>query len=136
MICSPHALELARLVGRAADDKLATAPVLVDVSARLGLAEAFVVASAPTARQVKAIAEEVMDVIAEELNLRPFHIEGRSEGRWVLLDYGELVVHVLLDEDREYYALESLWGDCPVSELALPRRSVALGGAGLQAVAG
>ncbi len=117
MTCTPRTMELATLVAAAADDKLATNPVLVDVSHRLGLAEAFVVTSAPTARQVKAISEEIMDVVARDMGMRPDHIEGREESRWVLLDYGDLVVHVLIDEDRGYYALEKLWGDCPVTPL-------------------
>ena len=130
MTCADSTRELAQLVAKAADDKLASRPVLVDVSSRLGLAEAFVVASAPSARQVKAIAEEIMDVVARECGYRPAHIEGRTEARWVLLDYGDLVVHILVDDDRDYYALESLWGDCPVTALIDVVPSPALLGAG------
>lgn len=105
------------VIARAASDKLATNPVAVEVGSRLALAEVFVIASAPTDRQVRAIAENVMDEVAIELRERPLRIEGRSEGRWILLDYGDVVVHVLIDEDREYYALERLWGDVPVRQL-------------------
>ncbi|MCD4549199.1 ribosome silencing factor [Schaalia sp. lx-260] len=122
MVCSAFTTQLAHHVACAAHDKLATNPVLVDVSERLGLTEGFIVASAPTVRQVKAIAEEIMDVIAEKEHLRPVHIEGRTEGTWVLLDYGEIVIHVLKDEEREYYALEKLWGDCPVYSMQDPSR--------------
>ena len=93
------------------------APVLVDVTSKLALADAFVVVSAPTDRQVRAIAEDIMDRIWVEHHCRPAHIEGRAEGTWVLLDYSELLVHVLSEEEREYYALERLWGDCPATPI-------------------
>lgn len=109
--------ELVKVISKAASDKLATRPVFVEVGNRLALAEAFIIASAPTDRQVRAIAENIMDEVAAKLGERPVRIEGRAEGRWVLLDYSEVVVHVLIEEDREYYALESLWGDAPVREL-------------------
>ena len=87
--------------------------MLVDVTSKLALADAFVVVSAPTDRQVRAIAEDIMDRVWAEYGRRPTHIEGRAEGTWVLLDYSELFVHVLSEDEREYYALERLWGDCP-----------------------
>ncbi len=105
--------ELASLVARAAHDRGGINPVLVDVTSKLALADAFVVVSAPTDRQVRAIAEDIMDRIWVEHQRRPAHIEGRAEGTWVLLDYSDLLVHVLSEEEREYYALERLWGDCP-----------------------
>ena len=105
--------ELASLVARAAHDRGGINPVLVDVTSKLALADAFVVVSAPTDRQVRAIAEDIMDRIWGEHQRRPAHIEGRAEGTWVLLDYSDLLVHVLSEEEREYYALECLWGDCP-----------------------
>ena len=105
--------ELASLVARAAHDRGGINPVLVDVTSKLALADAFVVVSAPTDRQVRAIAEDIMDRIWAERHRRPAHIEGRAEGTWVLLDYSDLLVHVLSEEEREYYALERLWGDCP-----------------------
>lgn len=105
--------QLASLVARAADDRGGLNPVLVDVTSKLALADAFVVVSAPTQRQVRAIAEDVMDRVWEDYGRRPTHIEGRAEGTWVLLDYSELLVHVLLEEEREFYAIERLWGDCP-----------------------
>ena len=105
--------ELASLVARAAHDRGGINPVLVDVTSKLALADAFVVVSAPTDRQVRAIAEDIMDRIWAEHQRRPAHIEGRAEGTWVLLDYSDILVHVLSEEEREYYALERLWGDCP-----------------------
>ena len=78
---------LASLVARAAHDRGGINPVLVDVTSKLALADAFVVVSAPTDRQVRAIAEDIMDRIWVEHHRRPAHIEGRAEGTWVLLDY-------------------------------------------------
>lgn len=106
--------DLAALVAAAAHERGGTDPVLVDVRSRMDLADAFVVVSAPTPRQVSAVAEEVMDRVA---CLRPAHIEGRGEGTWVLIDYSDLVVHVMGQQDREYYALERMWGDCPATRL-------------------
>lgn len=108
---------LVECVATAADNKLANNPVVIDVDNELGLAGIFIVASGSTARQVKAISEEIMDEVAREIGERPSHIEGREESRWVLLDYGDVVVHVLVDEDREYYSLESLWGNHPIRPL-------------------
>jgi ribosome-associated protein len=106
-------LDILSIAAEAAADKLATKPVVVDVSGRLGISDAFLIASAPTDRQVRAIAEEVMDRVSRDRGVLPLRIEGRVDARWVLLDYGMGVVHVLTEEDREYYALEKLWGDCP-----------------------
>ena len=113
MTCTSQTLDTLRVAATAVTDKLASDPVVVDVSERLHLAEAFLITSAPTERQVRAIAENVMDVMDESLGMRPERIEGRSDARWILLDYGDVVVHVLVEEDREYYALEKLWGDRP-----------------------
>ena len=120
MTCSQETQAIIDVAAAAAFDKLATDPVLIDVSERLLLADAFVIASAPTERQVRAIAENVMDEVARTLGQRPERIEGRSDARWILLDYGDVVVHVLVEEDRAYYALEKLWGDRPVQRLVDP----------------
>ena len=90
---------------RGAANKLAQDPVLIDVSQRLGIAESFLLVSAPSSRQVRAIAEEIMDEIGRDYHIVPQRIEGRSEGTWVLADYGDVVIHVMSQEDREFYAL-------------------------------
>lgn len=105
---------------RGAANKLAQDPVLIDVSQRLGIAESFLIVSAPTSRQVRAIAEEMMDEIGRDWRVIPKRIEGRSEGTWVLADYGDLVIHVMSQEDREFYALERLWADQTITHLELP----------------
>ena len=102
MSLSDATAELASLVARAAHDRGGINPVLVDVTSKLALADAFVVVSAPTDRQVRAIAEDIMDRIWAEQHRRPAHIEGRAEGTWVLLDYSDMLVHVLSEEEREY----------------------------------
>ena len=105
---------------RGAANKLAQDPVLIDVSQRLGIAESFLVVSAPSSRQVRAIAEEIMDEIGRDWHVVPKRIEGRSEGTWVLADYGDVVIHVMSQEDREFYALERLWADQTITRLELP----------------
>lgn len=116
MTATQHAIDLARAAASAAADKIATDIVALDVSDQLVITDAFVVASAPNDRQVRAIVEEIEERL-NELGAKPLRREGLREGRWVLLDFGELVVHVQHDEDREYYALERLWRDCPAIDL-------------------
>jgi ribosome-associated protein len=111
-----RALELATVAARAASSKLASDVVAIDVSEHLVITDVFVVASAPNDRQVKAI----VDAVEEEMQrsgARPIRREGERDGRWVLLDFGEVVVHVQHADEREYYSLERLWRDCPVLEL-------------------
>jgi len=111
-------IEIARAAAKAASAKIAHDIVALDVSDRLAITDVFLIASAPNERQVNAI----VDGIEEELHkqdLRPVRREGRSEGRWVLLDYAEVVIHVQHEEDRVFYALERLWKDCPVIDLQL-----------------
>ena len=87
------------------------------MSEQLPLTDVFVIASAPTERQVGAIVDEVEDRL-RELGSKPIRREGEREGRWVLIDFGDIIVHVQHEEEREYYALERLWKDCPEIDLA------------------
>ena len=119
MSATESAVQLARTAAKAAADKLAENIVAVDVSDRLAITDVFVIASAPTERQVNAVVDNVEDELIVQLDRRPVRREGRSEGRWVLLDFGDVVVHVRHDEDRAFYALERLWKDCPVVDLRL-----------------
>lgn len=124
----PHETsDLIDVAVKAASDKFAASPVLVDVSNRLAIAEAFLIVSASSERQVRAIGEEILDRVAEELGVEPDHIEGRTGNRWILLDYGELVIHVLLEEERAYYRLENLWADGTITRLEDARSLEALG---------
>ncbi len=96
---------------RAADAKGGDDVVVLRVGPVLALCEHFVIASASNPRLVKAIAEEVEQKVAEATGARPIRIEGLDDVHWVLMDYGDLVVHVFLDETRRYYDLERLWAD-------------------------
>lgn len=116
MTASEHAVELIRAAAVAASDKLATDQLAFDVSEQLAITDAFLLASGGNDRQVRAIVEEVEDKL-RELGAKPIRREGHRDGRWVLLDYGDVVIHVQHAEEREFYALERLWRDCPVIDL-------------------
>jgi ribosome-associated protein len=124
------AVELARTAAKAAADKLAENIVAVDVSERLAITDIFVIASADTERQVNAVVDNIEDELIVQLDRRPVRREGRSEGRWVLLDFGDVVVHVMHSEDRSFYALERLWKDCPVVDLGLDDAGASASAAG------
>jgi ribosome-associated protein len=112
-----RAIELVRNAAEAASDKLADNIIAFDVSDQLIITDAFVLCSAPNDRQVRSI----VDAIEERLRAagaKPVRREGERDGRWVLLDYGDIVVHVQHEEERLYYSLERIWRDCPV--IALP----------------
>jgi len=116
-----RSLELAKAAAVAADDKLATTIAGIDVSEQLALTDVFVIVSASTDRQVGAIVDEVEDQLREK-GAKPIRREGERDGRWVLLDFGDIVVHVQHDEEREFYELERLWKDCPEIDLGVPKR--------------
>ncbi|MEV8144553.1 ribosome silencing factor [Specibacter sp. NPDC078709] len=118
MTATQQSIDLARAAARAASDKLAQDVIAIDVSERLAITDIFFIASAPTERQVNAIVDGIEDEL-HKFDLRPVRREGRSGGRWVLLDYADIVVHVQHEEDRVFYALERLYGDCPVIDLQL-----------------
>ncbi|MFL6024288.1 MAG: ribosome silencing factor [Marmoricola sp.] len=112
MTATPRATELIRAAAAAASDKLATDIVAFDVSEQLVITDAFLVASGANDRQVKAIVDEIEDKL-RELGAKPVRREGVRDGRWALLDYADIVVHVQNSEERAFYALERLWRDCP-----------------------
>jgi ribosome-associated protein len=116
---SPETVGLAGLAAAAAADKLAADIVAFDVSEQLGIADVFLLCSGNTDRQVRAIVAAVEERLREPAG-RPVRREGEREGRWVLLDYVDLVVHVMAAEDRAYYSLERLWKDCPTVPLPEP----------------
>jgi ribosome-associated protein len=110
---SDRATELALAAAQAAADKLAVDIVVLDVSEQLVITDAFVIASAPNERQVQAIVDEVEERL-RQLDVKPVRREGEREGRWVLLDFIDVVVHVQHSDERSFYTLERLWKDCPV----------------------
>jgi ribosome-associated protein len=109
---SPRAVELALAAAQAAADKIAHDIVVIDVSERLAITDCFVIASADNERQVKAAVDEIEERL-RGLDAKPVRREGEREGRWVLLDFIDIVVHVQIGEERAYYSLERLWKDCP-----------------------
>ncbi|NYG05821.1 ribosome-associated protein [Phycicoccus badiiscoriae] len=121
MPATERSLDLAITAAKAADDKLATTVAGIDVSEQLALTDVFVIVSASTDRQVGAIVDEVEDQLREK-GAKPIRREGERDGRWVLLDFGDIVVHVQHDEEREFYELERLWKDCPEIDLGVPKR--------------
>lgn len=117
MTASDRAAELVRIAAEAAGDKLADDILAYDVSEQLVITDAFVLCSAPNDRQVRAIVDEIEKRLREEAEAKPVRREGEREGRWVLLDYADVIVHIQHEEDRLFYALERLWKDCPLIEL-------------------
>ena len=112
MTASAEAIELTQAAAKAASDKLAEDLVALDVSAQLVITDVFLLCSARNERQVGAVVDAVEEALAK-LGAKPLRREGEGQNRWVLLDYGDLVVHVQLAEERIHYAIERLWKDCP-----------------------
>ena len=104
------------IAARAADDKGATGPVALEVGEQFGFADAFLIVSGSVERNVQAISDNVEDAL-NEAGVRTIRREGRESGRWVLLDFGDLVVHIFHQEERDFYQLEKLWQDCPVIDV-------------------
>ncbi|WP_053618654.1 ribosome silencing factor [Nocardiopsis sp. NRRL B-16309] len=117
MTVTDRALELVKVAAQAASDKLAQEIIAYDVSEQLVITEAFVLCSAPNDRQVRSIVDEIEDRLRIEGGAKPVRREGERDGRWVLLDYADIVVHIQHEEERGFYGLERLWKDCPEIEL-------------------
>ncbi len=126
---APGSDDLAGIAGRAASDKLARDVVAFKVGDRLPLAEVFLICSADNERQAAAIARNIEEQLLRH-GRKVLHREGERDGDWLLLDFGELVVHLMQPEAREHYSLERLWKDCPQLDLGL-----AVDGGGLPASA-
>lgn len=116
MPLSERARELTLAAAEAAADKLADDIVAFDVSEQLAITDVFLLCSAPSDRQVRAIVDGVEERL-RALEAKPIRREGEREGRWVLLDYNDIVIHVQHADDRRFYALERLWRDCPAVPL-------------------
>ena len=109
----PTLADWARHAARAADDRLGRDTVIIEVGDVISVTDFFVISSAVTSRQVRAIAEEVEDHLTILDGPKPVRVEGRDDHRWVLMDFGGFVVHILDEEFRAFYDLERLWSDCP-----------------------
>jgi ribosome-associated protein len=116
---SQRALDLVKIAAIAADSKQGEDLVALDVSGPLPLTDVFLLVTGRNERNVVAIAGEIEDQMIEA-GVKPLRREGRQEGRWILLDFGDIVVHVFHEEDRLYYSLERLWKDCPAIPIELP----------------
>jgi len=115
---SDEAVAMATVAARAAAAKLANNVVVLDVSAQLVITDAFVIASASNERQVNAIVDEVEEKM-RRAGYKPARREGAREGRWTLLDYIDIVVHIQHEDERDFYGLERLWRDCAPVEVDL-----------------
>jgi len=110
-------LELARIAGRLALSKKGFDVRVLNLKGLSSVCDYFVITSGEADIHVKAIAESIDEGLAD-MGERPYHIEGQEEGNWVLLDYVDVVVHVFRERTRQFYALEKLWGDAAIEELA------------------
>jgi len=115
---------LALLCAEVAYEKKAEAIVILDVEKILSIACSFVIATAGTRKQLQAVADSLQERL-RPLGLRRRGVEGYEEGRWVLCDYGDVIVHVFTPEARGYYDLETVWGDAPRIPFTPPKRPVA-----------
>ncbi len=106
----PTSLELARTIAEAADERKAGDIVLLGVAEVSYLADYFAIATGFSQTQVRAISDSIEQKVLEKYNLHPLRTEGKSQGNWILQDYGDVIVHILLPEEREYYNLEAFWG--------------------------
>ncbi|GII98253.1 ribosome-associated protein [Sediminihabitans luteus] len=116
MTATERAVELAVTAARAASGLKAEEIIALDVSEQLVLTDVFLIASGTNERQVSSIVDAVEEALHKE-GVKPLRREGKSEARWVLIDFGDVVVHVQHAEDRRFYALERLWKDCPSIDL-------------------
>ena len=109
----PTVPEESIVAARAAESKSGEATAILAMGELLGLTDAFVITSGRNSRQVRTIVDEVERQVGESDGRKPVRVEGLDDARWVLMDYGDFLVHVFLDEAREFYDLEHLWADAP-----------------------
>jgi ribosome-associated protein len=108
-----HLPPAAATAARSADDKLGQDTVVLAMTELFGVVDAFVITSAPNGRHVRTLVEEIERSVKESHQLAPVRVEGLQDATWVLMDYGDFIVHVFLQETREYYDLEHLWSGAP-----------------------
>lgn len=102
--------QLAEAIAEAADDKKAEGIVLLKVAGISYLADYFVIATGFSTTQVKAICDSIEKEIETKYQLLPLRLQGKSEGRWIAVDYGDVIVHIFMPEERDFYDLEAFWG--------------------------
>lgn len=116
MTATKKAIQIAQSAAAAASEKMAENLVALDVSGPMPLTDIFLIVSGRNERQVAAISDAIEERLLED-GIKLLRREGKATGRWILLDFGEVIVHVMHEEDRVYYSLERLWSDCPVVSL-------------------
>ncbi|MBI4410928.1 MAG: ribosome silencing factor [Deltaproteobacteria bacterium] len=104
-------LDLARVVYNAAEDTKAVNPVVIDLRKKTSYADYLLICSGTSDRQVQAIADNIEEAVKKKFKRRSIGLEGYQQGTWVLLDFGDVVCHIFLDEARDFYQLENLWHD-------------------------
>ncbi len=107
----PSSLTLVRLARTIAEDKKGAGPVILNVNRLSSITDYFLVVTAGSTPQMKAILDSIEDRFREKYDLRPIHREGAASSRWAVLDYGMLIIHVLFPDAREFFALEKIWAD-------------------------
>ena len=112
----PSSLTLARLAGKIAEDKKGIDPVILNVRLLSSVTDYFIIVTAGSAPQMNAILDTIEDEFREKYDIRPSHREGAAKAKWVVLDYGNLIVHVLTPEARELFSLEKIWPDAKKSK--------------------
>lgn len=122
MAAFKESIDAARVAALGADEMKGEDIVAFDVSEPLGLTDVFLIATGSSPRHVLSIAEEVEKQMHLQYGMNPREREGLEEGQWVLLDFGDIVVHVMDQDSRDFYDLERLWKDCPRIDLQLPER--------------
>ncbi len=125
MSATARAIEIAQFAAAAAGEKIAENVVALDVSSHMPLTDIFLIASGRNERQVVAISDGIEENLLEH-GVKLLRREGKAGGRWVLLDFGEMICHVMHEEDRVYYSLERIWSDCPELKLAAVSASPSL----------
>jgi ribosome-associated protein len=98
---------------RTLEDGKAGDPTVLDLRKLTTMADYFVIAHGTNVRQVQALGREVQESLAGHLGIKPHHVEGLTQGQWVLMDYGHIIIHLFLEEKRGYYSLERIWMDAP-----------------------
>ncbi len=114
----PTILAVCAAAARAADAKSGEDTVILAMGALITVTDAFVITSGRNSRQVRTIVDEIERQLKENHDLRPIRVEGKSDAYWVLMDYGDFVVHVFLEDARRFYDLEHLWSDAPAGPVA------------------
>ncbi|HEV7918777.1 MAG TPA: ribosome silencing factor [Solirubrobacterales bacterium] len=122
--------QLARQIAELMDDKKGLDITVLDVRGLANFTDYFIVATGRTDRQVKAIHDAVREGMKETFEMLPTRTEGEMERRWILLDYGDCIAHVMQPETRDFYRLEQLWGDAPRLDIEFAPHSDAVAEAG------